>query len=70
MREKETYRDNLEYISGYFGGKRILTIPEVAKFVGTTANVLSKDERFRSYTFDYGKQRRISTASLARWMTT
>ena len=69
MREKETYRDNLAQIAEYFGEKRVLTVPDVAKYCGCTADVLYKDERFRGYTFKLNTQTRITTASLARWMT-
>lgn len=69
MKEKETYRDNLEQLTEHFGGRRILTIPDVARYMGCAADVLYKDERFNEYTFKLNKQKRISTASLARYLT-
>lgn len=35
-REKETYRLELEQILAYFGDKRILTLTDVATYVGKT----------------------------------
>ena len=35
-REAPTYRDELEEIIRFFGGKRILTVSDVAKYTGRT----------------------------------
>lgn len=35
-REAPTYRDELEEILKFFGGKRILTISDVARYLGRT----------------------------------
>ena len=69
MREKDAYRDNLELLSEHFGGKRMLSLPDAARYLGLTQEVLKRDKGFMEHTVDYGKQKRISTASLARWMS-
>ena len=69
MREKETYRDNLALVTDHFGAKRMLSINDAAEFLGLTSDVLKRDKRFSELMIDYGRQRRISTASLARWMS-
>ena len=65
----ESYRDNFEMITNYFGGKRLLSIRAVAEFLKCDPHVLCKDKRFVNMLIDFGKQKRISTASLARWMS-
>lgn len=37
-REPETYREHLEDILTFFGNKRILSVTDVAKYLGKTRN--------------------------------
>lgn len=69
MTEKETFRDNLEAIRSFFPNRPVLTIPDVSRFMQCDASVLYRDKRFREYTFEYGKQFRITAANLARWLS-
>lgn len=57
-REKETYRDNLEELTKYFGSKRLLTIQDVADYTGRSRDFVTKN-------FEIPKIG-ITTASLAR----
>ena len=57
-REKEAYRDNLEQILNFTGGKQVLNITEVANFTGIGRHTVVK-----KYPFKKGS---ISAATLAR----
>lgn len=41
-REAEGYRDQLEDILDYFGGKRLLTISDVARYLGRKRETVAK----------------------------
>ena len=69
MKEKETYRDNLEEIEKFFHGRRLLTIPDAARYMNCAADLLYRDARFGEYTIPLGKQRRISAVNLARYLS-
>ena len=75
MREKEMYRDNLMAIKEAFPGKRCLTVPEVAKYLGVDrrkvkdlieckqlpAANMATTKTYKSY--------RVSIESLARFLS-
>ena len=41
-REKEGYRDNMEALLEYFGGKRLLSIEDVAEYCGRDRRFVKK----------------------------
>lgn len=69
MREKETYRDNLERVLKFCGTKEALSLSKAAEYIGCDPSVLKKDKRFLEYSFPLGKQRRISAVNLARYLS-
>ena len=58
-RERITYRDHLEDLLEYFGGKRILTLRDVSNYTG-------KDPRWCKRTYDIDPKQGISVPTLAR----
>ena len=69
MKEKETYRDNLEQILEFCEKKNVLSLSKAAEYIGCDPSVLKKDKRFFEYSFPLGKQRRISAVNLARYLS-
>ena len=60
--EHPAYRDNLEQILSFTGGRQLLTITDVRKFTGL------KDPRTIKKKFPYFVDNCISAATLARCM--
>lgn len=60
--EAFSYRDNLEQILTFTGGRQLLTVAEVRSFTGL------KDARTIKRRFPYFVDNRISAATLARCM--
>lgn len=58
-REHPAYRDNLEDLLTFFGGKRVLSIKEVARYTG-------KDCRWVKTHLGFQDQNCISVPTLAR----
>ena len=69
MKEKETYRDNLEQILKFCGRKNVLSITRAAEYLGCDPKILQKEKRFMDLTFPLGTQRRISAVNLARYIS-
>lgn len=62
MSEPFAYRDNLEQILAFTGGRQLLTVAEVRRFTGL------KDSRTIKRRFPYFVDNCISAATLARCM--
>lgn len=62
MREKEAFRDTLEDILSFFGGKRVLTVTDVSKYTGH-----SRDWCRKTYGIDAALG--ISAVKLARMLS-
>lgn len=60
-REPYAYRDNLEDLLSFFGGKRLLTIKDVAQYTGRT-------EKWCKKRFQIDPSKRISVPTLARML--
>lgn len=60
--EHPAYRDNLEQILNYTGGRQLLTVTDVRKFTGLV------DQRTIKKKFPYFVDNCISAATLARCM--
>lgn len=67
MKEKEGYRDNLERINEQFPNKEMLTISEVARFIGINRKKISKDWG-KGFT-QIGKSKYITKSELAKRMS-
>lgn len=62
-REKEGFRDNMALLNERFPDKDMLTITEVAEFMGVTPRTVRRNIRFNEQT------RRITKADLSRQVT-
>ena len=58
-REKESYRDNLEQLTSYFGKRRLLTLADVAEYT-------NRDPRTVRKKFNIDPKKGITTAAFAR----
>ena len=63
------YRYNLAKLEEHFGGKRMISIPEMARYLQLDYHALRNDKRLDELAVTVNKQRRISIASVARWMS-
>lgn len=61
-RESETYRDNLEQLTEFFGGKRVLSLSDVVRYTG-------RDRRTVKRLYQVVPSSGITTATLARRMS-
>lgn len=62
MAEKSTYRDNLADLLDFFGGRRLLTAVDVARYLGI-------DRRTAARRYNIGKDG-ITAPTLARMLAT
>jgi hypothetical protein len=69
MREKETYRDNLAEVKEYFGNKTVLSFNDMAKYLHCDAAILRRSKKVNEMMFDFGKQKRMSIANFARYLS-
>ena len=58
-REQSSYRDNLEDLLAFFGGKRILSVQDVCRYTG-------RDHRWVKSRFQMTAKNGISVPTLAR----
>jgi hypothetical protein len=60
-REKEGYRDELEQLAQFFGGRRVLTLKDVERYTG-------RDYRWCKKAYDIDPAKGITITALARKM--
>lgn len=66
-REKQDFRDNLEFINERFEGKQLITLKESSEYTGCTVKQLRLDKSFpikRVGGRDY-----VPVVALARWLS-
>ena len=67
-REAKYFRDNLESLRAYFPGKEMVSVPEAARYLGTTKESLFADDTFPILRL--GKQSRVVLVNMAGWLAT
>jgi len=63
-REKESYRDNLEQLTSYFGKRRLLTLALLT--LADVAEYTNRDPRTVRKKFNIDPKKGITTAAFAR----
>ena len=69
MREKELFRDNVEIINQRFGGKQLLTVAEVAEFLGRDKRTVRDHFKRMGKLQKIGRTAGISVAVLASYLS-